>query len=118
MITFEGKPIDPAKPLYVVCGRFSKKNKEGFPLQRTDQSICFPFIKAYRGYITAIHFDPDNPGIASRLDLWFNAMDSSLGCLIAGKEYFIGTTAQEARKAYLKRPCADDISERMEGNKK
>ena len=100
MITFEGTPIDPSKPLYVVCGRITQKGKNGYPLHKAEQRQYLTYIKAFRGSITGIYFDPDMPGTITRLDLWFSAMDTCASHLYAGNGYYIGSIAQEARKAY------------------
>ena len=100
-MTFQGKTIDPGKPVYVLCGNYSgKKTDYFFPLCAGEEKK-YPSTRILRGVITEIRFHQDNPGQATYVRLWCSSIDWAEISLYENQKYYWGNSANAVKKTCI-----------------
>lgn len=96
-MTFQGNPIDPEKPVYILCGNYSGKKGDAFFPVKEGEEKKYPFTRVIRGIVTDMRFHPDAPGSAFYIRLWCSSIGWPEISMHANQKYYWGKSAKEIR---------------------
>ena len=96
-MTFQGKPIHPEKPIYILCGSYTGKKKDTYFPVKANEKNKYPHTKVFRGIITEIRFHQDEPGIAKYIRLWCSNMEWPEIRLYEREQYYWGTSVKDVK---------------------